>query len=406
MAPHDSREIDLLKRRACDAVDDIADRLVAASRSIHANPEVMFEEHHAHAVLTDLLASCGIEVERGAHGLETAFRADAGEGSGPVVAICCEYDALPDIGHACGHNVIGAAGVGAGLAAALLAAEVGGRVRILGTPAEEGGNGKGLMADDGAFDGVAAALMVHPGDRDLRYMTTLAATRVEVTYHGKAAHAAASPWHGVNALDAAVMGYVNVAAMRQHLAPDQRIHGTFVEVPEKSNIIPERVVARWAARGRSVTSALDAFDRLIACLRAGAEAARCEIELEVSETGSQVLDCDPLVDRYAINAARLGRSVDDPAEVGHMYGSTDMGRVSRKVPSLHAVIKVAPTGIGIHERAFTAAAGSPDGDRAVIDGAKAMAMTVIDVWTDESLLPAAREHFEAACLADPLPAEP
>jgi amidohydrolase len=308
---------------------------------------------------------------------------------------------LPDIGHACGHNVIGAAGVGAGLAAALVAPDLGGRVRILGTPAEEGGNGKGLMADDGAFDGVAAALMVHPGDRDLRYMTTLAATRVEVTYLGKAAHAAASPWHGVNALDAAVMGYVNVAAMRQHLAPDQRIHGTFVEVPEKSNIIPERVVARWAARGRSVTSALDALDRLLACLRAGAEAARCEIELEVSETGSQVLDCEPLIDRYAANAARLGRTVADPADVGHMYGSTDMGRVSRRVPSLHAVIKVAPAGIGIHERAFAAAAGSPDGDRAVLDGAKAMAMTVVDLWVDAGLLDTARTEFTTATGAPP-----
>jgi len=393
-----------LKEQACDLVDEMAPELVAASHSIHAQPELMFEEHHAHAVLAGLLESAGLPVTRHAHGLETAFRCDVGEGSGPVVAVCCEYDALPDIGHACGHNIIGAAGVGAGVAAARLAASVEGRVRILGTPAEEGGNGKGLLAEQGAFDGVDAAMMIHPGDRDLRAMTTLAASVVVATYHGRAAHAAASPWHGRNALDAAVLGYTNVSALRQQLAPDQRIHGTFVEVPERSNIVPERVVARWAARGRTVASAIDARDRLLACLEAGAAAAGCRIELEVSPLGSQVLDCDPIVDCFVDNAARLGRVVADPVVAGDLHGSTDMGRISRRMPSIHPVLQAAPPGVGIHERAFAESAGSALGDKAVVDGAKAMAMTIVDLWLDPTLVDRARDCYLLMCQEDPLPA--
>jgi amidohydrolase len=403
---HDDPHVEQLKTRACEVVDRLAAELVAVSHSIHAHPEQMFEEHHAHAVLTGLLESAGLAVTRHAHGLETAFRCDAGEGSGPLVAICCEYDALPDVGHACGHNIIGAAGVGAGVAAASVADEAGGRVRILGTPAEEGGNGKGLLADAGAFDGVAAAMMIHPGDRDLRAMTSLAASVVEATYHGKAAHAAASPWHGCNALDAAVLGYTNVSAMRQQLAPDQRIHGTFVEVPGRSNIIPERVMARWAARGRTVASAIDARDRLIACLEAGAAAARCRVELAVNPLGSQVLDCEPIVDCFVRNAARLGRTVEDPQVAGHLHGSTDMGRISRRWPCIHPVLQAAAPGIGIHERRFTAAAASSLGDRAVIDGAKVLAMTAIDLWTDPELAHRARAAHRTMCQDDPLPATP
>ena len=393
-----------LKEQACRAVDEIAPELVAASHSIHARPELMFEEHHAHAVLAGLLEAAGLAVTRHAHGLDTSFRCDAGEGSGPLVAVCCEYDALPDIGHACGHNIIGAAGVGAGVAAARLAAQAGGRVRILGTPAEEGGNGKGLLAEEGAFEGVDAAMMIHPGDRDLRVMTTLAATVVVATYHGRAAHAAASPWHGRNALDAAVLGYTNVSALRQQLAPDQRIHGTFVEVPERSNIVPERVVARWAARGRTVVSAIDARDRLLACLKAGAEASGCEIELDVSPLGSQVLDCDPIVDCFVSNAARLGRTVEDPTVAGDLHGSTDMGRISRRMPSIHPVLQAAPPGVGIHERRFAESAASPLGDKAVVDGAKAMAMTIVDLWLDPTLVGRARDAHVRMCQEDPLPA--
>ena len=390
------------KARVREEIDRIGPRLVEISRELHASPELMFEEHRAHAVLTDELEAAGLSVTRAAHGLDTAFRADVGSGDGPLVAICCEYDALPDIGHACGHNVIAAAGLGAGLAAAKVADEMGGRVRILGTPAEEGGNGKGILLHRGGFDDVDAAVMVHPGDRELRKMTTLAAAGVRVTYQGHASHAAAGPWLGRNALDAAVAAYTNVGLMRQQLRPDQRVHGAFLQVPSRSNVIPERVVMRWAARGATMVSMQEVVDKLIPCLEAGAVAARCTAEIEELGAGSQVLDSDVLIDLYVENAAALGRTVGDPEVEGHVFGSTDMGTISRSFPSIHAVIEVAPRGTSIHERDFAKAAGSELGDKAVVDGAAALAMTLVDVWADPDVLVTAREDLTRLSNADPL----
>src|SRR4051794_5624485 len=191
-----------LKARMCERIDALADTLLEASHDIHAHPELAFEEHHAHALLTEILEREGLDVTRSAYGLDTAFDARAGS-EGPTIVVCAEYDALPGIGHACGHNIIATAGIGAGLAAAALAEEAGGRVRLLGTPAEEGGAGKVYMADAGAFDGVDVAMMIHPASADLVHMGSIAATTVELEFFGEAAHAAAQPWRGRNALDAA-----------------------------------------------------------------------------------------------------------------------------------------------------------------------------------------------------------
>ncbi len=196
----------------------------------------------------------GLAVEAHAYGLDTAFVARAGS-TGPTIAVCCEYDALPGIGHACGHNIIAAAGLGAGLAAAVVADELGGRVVVLGTPAEEGGGGKVHMIDAGAFDDVDAAVMVHPAGGDLRAMNVIAVHRVLVTYHGQAAHAAAFPHKGRNALDAAVLGYMNVAALRQHIRPEERLHGIFTEAGDKPNIVPARAAAEWYVRAGRTSGA-------------------------------------------------------------------------------------------------------------------------------------------------------
>ncbi len=393
---------DELKQRAAAEVDRLAPTLVALSRDLHAHPELMFEEVHAHRVLTDAIEAEGIEVTRNAHDLDTAFRADVGT-EGPIVAVCCEYDALEEIGHACGHNVIATAGLGAGLAAAAIAEAAGGRIRLLGTPAEEGGNGKGLMFADGAFADVDAALMVHPGDRDLDRMTTLAVGIIDVTYLGHASHAAAAPWLGRNALDAAVNAYNAVSALRQQLAPDQRVHGAFESVPTRSNVIPERVSMRWVCRGANMTSMRSVFGRMIACLKGGGEAAGCEVDLGKPREGSQVLDNGPLVGCYVDNAVADGRTHVVPGPTtGHVFGSTDMGVISRNMPSIHPVIGLAPEGVAIHERAFAAAAGSADGDRAVIDGAKAMARTVVDIWLDAELRSTAWEQLRADNAADPM----
>src|SRR6478609_1962677 len=265
------------KARICGEVDRRADTLIAASHEIHDHPEENFAEHHAHDLLTRLLEAEGLAVERHAYGLDTAFEARAGSG-GPTVAVLLEYDALPGIGHACGHNIIAAAGLGAGLAAAALADELGGRVTILGTPAEEGGGGKVHMLERGALEGVDAALMVHPADVELRWMTTIAIHRLEVVYRGQSAHAAAAPWLGNNALDAAVLGYMNVAALRQHIRPEERIHGVFTDGGDKPNIVPARAAMQWYVRAATVESLQPLKERVLTALRAGADATGCEME--------------------------------------------------------------------------------------------------------------------------------
>ncbi len=380
------------RRRICDRVDELADVLIATSHAIHAEPELCFEEHVAHDLLSGVLTEEGLTVERSAYGLATAFQADVGV-EGPILAVLCEYDALPGIGHACGHNVIAAAGLGAGLAAAAVAADLGGRVRILGTPAEEGGGGKVLMAERGAFEGLAAALMVHPADADLENITSLAIQQVEVTYVGRAAHAAAAPEKGLNALDAMVLGYMNIAALRQHIAPDERIHGIFTEAGDKANIVPRRSAASWYSRSPS-RAGLEALNqRVIACLEAGAVAAGCDMEIKwVQPSYDEVVDNRTLLDRYVANAADVGRDVQ-PSLHHQVVGSTDMGNVSYLVPAIHPMIKVAPFGTAIHTEDFASCATSEEADRAVLDGAKVMALTMADCWTDPAVLKAARLEF-------------
>jgi amidohydrolase len=392
-------DADALKERVCAEVDRCAEVLIEASHDIHAHPELGFAEHHAHDVLTAILDDHGLVVERSAFSLPTAFRARAGDegGGGPCVAVLCEYDALPEIGHACGHNVIATAGLGAGLAAAAVAEDAGGRLRVLGTPAEEGGGGKILMAAQGAFADVDAALMIHPADADLMRMSAIAIQQLRVSYEGSAAHAAAAPWEGRNALDAAVLGYVNVAALRQHIMPSERVHGIFTDGGDKPNIVPQSAAAFWYVRSPTLTSLEPLKARVLAALEAGAAATGCTMSYEWQENPyADLRDNGPLVKAYAANAARLGRSLAEPgAAAGNVVGSTDMGNVSYLVPSIHPLIQVAPQGVPIHSPQFAGYAAGDGGDRAVIDGAKALAMTIVDIWTDGALRRAARAEFSA-----------
>ena len=384
-----------LKARMCERIDALADTLIEASHDIHAHPELAFEEHHAHDLLTELLEREGVEVTRSSQGLATAFDARAGS-EGPTIAVCCEYDALPGVGHACGHNIIAAAGLGAGLAAAALAEEAGGRVRILGTPAEEGGAGKVYMANEGAFEGVDAAVMVHPADADLLSMDTLAAVTYEVEYFGEAAHASAFPHKGRNALDAAVLGYVNVAALRQHITSTDRIHGIFRKGGERPNIVPEHTMMEWMVRSSRLERLAPLEERVIAAWEAGAMATGCTCQHKVvHHTYADMVDNPVLAGLYAANAAALGRPVSDPRKTEpRVVGSTDMGNVSYLVPSIHPMVKVAPPGVSIHSHEFTRHAGSPAGDEAVLVGAKALAMTIADVWADRSLVTGAKAAFD------------
>jgi amidohydrolase len=384
------------KARLAAEVDRRHDVLVDLSRQIHAHPELGYEERLAHDLLTGVLEDEGLRVTRSARGIATAFEAHAGS-SGPTVAVLCEYDALPAIGHACGHNVIAAAGLGAGVAAAALAEELGGRVVVIGTPAEEGGGGKLRLIDAGAFAGVDAALMVHPADADLLAMDVIAVHEVDVSYRGVAAHAAAFPHRGRNALDAAVLGYVNVAALRQHIAPGERIHGIITHGGDKPNIVPALVRSQWMVRSPKLAGLDRLKARFLACLQGGADAAGCEMEVEWSDVVyADMLDNQAIGERYRANAEALGRTVRPPSPKGRVVGSTDMGNVSYELPAIHPMIQVAPPGVTIHTPEFAGFAGGSEGDRAVIDGAKALAFTVADLWLDEGLVGSARAEWEAA----------
>lgn len=368
-----------IKQRAAARVDELANSLCEISHDIWDHPELCFEETHAHDRLCDELEAHGLQTTRHAYGLETAFEARAGN-EGPEVAVLCEYDALPGIGHACGHNVIAAAGLGAGLAAAAVAKEAGGRVRILGTPAEEGGGGKVYMAREGALDGLCAAMMVHPADQDLAMMDVIANQQVIVDYHGKAAHAAAAPHLGINALDAAVIGYTAVSALRQHIKATERIHGVFLDGGDKPNIVPSHASMHWYVRAADMDDLEELKARVLAALQSGATATGAEMTFQWQDPAyADMITDQALIDLYCANSEYLGRPVAlDTANP--VMGSTDMGNVSHDVASIHPMIAVAPPGVAIHTPEFAGFARGPEGDAAVLDGAKALACTVIDTW--------------------------
>jgi len=384
--------LDEAKSTICSYIDDISDELIAVSHAIHENPELGYEEHFAHEQLTKVLIDKGLDVHKSAYEIDTAFEATAGK-TGPVVALLCEYDALPGIGHACGHNIIAAAGIGAGLAASTLAETFNGQLRILGTPAEEGGGGKVRMLNRGAFESVEAVLMIHPADADLPNISSLAVQQLKATYTGKAAHAAAAPEKGINALDGAVLGYMGVAALRQHIAPDERLHGIFTNGGQKANIVPETAESTWYARSSTMDRLEVLKTRLVETLNGGAKSAGCEIQIEwINEPYAEVLDNTPILDAYMKNSESIGRVIKAPIGDG-VVGSTDLGNVSHVVPSIHPMVKVAPEGTAIHTIDFEKWAKSEEADKGLLDSAKAMAMTVIDCWHDPSLLKQAKEFF-------------
>jgi len=395
-------DFEALKARVCDEVDKRADLLLDASHQIHAHPELAFEEHFAHDLLTGILAHQGLSPERSAYGVTTAFAARTGDGGGPTIAVMCEYDALPGVGHACGHNVIAAAGLGAGLAAAAVAGEAGGRLVILGTPAEEGGGGKIAMAEAGALDGLDAALMVHPADADLLSMDAIAVEQLMVHYEGKAAHAAAAPWDGRNALDAAVLGYMGVAALRQHIHSDERLHGIFTKAGDRPNVVPREAEAHWYIRSPTTAGVEALKPRVVACLEGGAAAAGCTCRIErAAPPYADMRDNVAMLGAYTANAATLGRPPAAPRDGHRVIGSTDMGNVSHRVPSIHPMIKVAPSGIPIHTEEFATHARSEAGDEAVLYGAKAMAMTIVDLWCQPDLATRAARELAGAVAGDP-----
>ena len=389
-------DVEGLKAQACSLIDKNAETLLNVSHEIHDHPEENYEEVFASELLTRTANGLGMPVELGAFDCATGFSGDVG--SGPTVCIMSEYDALPDIGHGCGHNVIAAAGLGAAIALASIAKASGGRVRYLGTPAEEGGGGKILMARNGALAGVDLAMMVHPADADLATIDAIALQQLLVEYTGQESHAAAAPHLGRNALDAAVLGYMAVATLRQHILPTERIHGIFLKSGEKPNIVPREASSEWYVRSDNVTSLAALKPRVLASLESGAHACGCSVSHQwIGTPYADMVTNDTMGTMYAHNALTLGRTVTDPRHGGHrVVGSTDMGNVSHLVPSIHPMIASAPAGISIHTKQFAEFARSPMADKAVLDGAKAMAMTAIDFWTSSERREAVVAEFRTA----------
>ncbi|WKZ81724.1 MAG: M20 family metallopeptidase [Acidimicrobiia bacterium] len=368
------------KQRAVSRFEAVEDELKQISRWMYQNPEVAYEERESSRRLAGFLEAQGFTVEYPAFGLETAFAARAGS-SGPEVIVCAEYDALPGVGHACGHNIIATSALGAGVAVKDLAEELGFRITVLGTPAEEAKGGKVDLIHAGAFADAAAALMIHPAPEDEVDPVALAIKHFKVIFRGKDAHASAAPWEGINALDAFVQLYVNVSTFRQQMLPTDKMHGIVTHGGDAPNIIPSRVEAEWYVRALTKERLAVLVDRFEAM--AGAAAASTGCTVEYSQSGHEYEDIlsEPLmVELFAANSEalgrKMGRSKDRPSSTA---GSTDMGNVSHVVPSIHPMIGMATGGAVNHQPEFAAHTITPDGEKAMRDGALAMAWTIVDL---------------------------
>ncbi|MDA8401150.1 MAG: M20 family metallopeptidase [Actinomycetota bacterium] len=370
--------VESLKSFARIRVHDNAEHLLALSHTIHANPELAFQEHEASARIADTLSRHGFSIHAGVAGLPTAFVATAG--SGPlVIAICAEYDALPGIGHACGHNVIASCATGAGIALAAVADDLAITVKVIGTPAEEGGGGKIILLEHGVFDGVHAAMMVHPASFDTTDISCLAVSHIQVSYTGEEAHASAFPERGVNAADALTIAQVSIGLLRQHLRPKDQVHGIVTLGGSAPNVVPKHAQGQFMIRARTLEDLATLEPRIERCFRAGATATGAELSIErLSPTYSDLTPDVDMLAFYTANAERLGRSFAPPNGMPITL-STDMANVSRKVPSIHPMIGIDAGGATNHQPEFAAACISASADRAVLDGATAMAWTAIDL---------------------------
>jgi amidohydrolase len=388
--------LDDAKTRVTQAVDRLADELERLSHQIHANPELAFREEKAAAWLTEFLQRQGTQVERGVGGLPTAFRATVpGSGPGPTVAIMAEYDALPNIGHACGHNVIATAGAGAGaaIAAALGALPFQGCIQVIGTPAEEGGAGKVKLMDAGVFKDVDAAMMIHGRCGTLVWRPSLGIIKVKCEFFGKAAHASSWPWRGVNALNAVIQLFVALDLMRQQIRPEARIHGVITKGGDQANIIPEHTAAEFYLRAPTREYCQELLRRFQGCAEGAAAATGCKVEVIADP-----IIHDPLKPNATMavlfekNLERIDFPVDpDDGEAG--YGSTDCGNVSQALPTIHPYIRISPDGIPGHSREFAEWAKSPLARAGMVAGAKALALTALDLLARPDELDKAKAEF-------------
>ena len=383
-----------LKKAASSTIDESTEELKTIGEKIWSSPELCYKEHKAHDLLTDFLEKKGFSVERSYTGIETAFRATFGSGR-PNVCVICEYDALPEIGHACGHNLIAEAGVAAGLGlkAALESSNAPkGRLTVMGTPAEEGGGGKEYLIQNGAFEDVDIAMMVHPTPHSAVRAIWNCVTSLKITYTGKAAHAAAFPWEGVNALDAAVMAYTSISVLRQQMKPAWRVHGVITNGGAKPNIIPEKTSMEYYIRAPSKSDLALLRNKVDCCFEAAAKSTGCSVEIiEEMRPYWDIANNPTLAKKFGENWGALGASFDDIYDI---RASTDMGNVSYTVPSIHPIYQIGSGSEVNHTREFTAVANTPEAHAETLVAAKAMAHTCIDVLKTDGLLDEIKKTFK------------
>ena len=389
-------ELSTLQQLIIQAVEEARDTILDVSHQIHAHPELGYEEVFASGLLMQTLEEHGFQVEKGYSGIPTAFCARKGTGNGPRVAFLAEYDALPVVGHGCGHNMIATSALGAGIGLGAVVAQSGGEVWVVGTPAEETDGAKVVMVDRGAFQAVDAALMIHPHEKNFFLTESLAMDAIEVQFFGKPAHAAAAPWEGKNALDALILTFSNLNALRQQIQPDARIHGVITNGGAAPNIIPDHTVGRFYIRAKTRSYLNELVGKFKACVQAAALATDTRFELRNYENSfDDMVNNHVLAERMrdyfteALNSSPFLRAPDS-------FGSVDMGNVSQVVPAVHVLVDVADgRRLVPHTHEFQQAVATPYADAAILRAGKALALTGYDVLTHPDFLEAARREFTA-----------
>jgi amidohydrolase len=383
-----------MKKRIYEAIDQLEPRLVDLSLRIHRHPETKFKEYSASEWLAHATEEAGFDVEIGIGGLETAFRATyRGSEEGPVVAFLAEYDALPKLGHACGHNLIATGSLGAALGMKMGMSQVPGTLQLIGTPGEEGGGGKVILAEAGIFEDVDVAMMFHPSSRTILWKRALARRKLSIEFFGRSAHAASHPEKGISALDAILLTFQNINALREHIVDDARIHGIITDGGDAPNIVPDYSAALFYVRALDDDACDDLLENVRDCARAAALATGAEVKMDMEGAYRSLRTNMPLAEAFRGNLEAIGWTFEDVDPTAHI-GSTDMGDVSHVTNTIHPYLSIGPEELVGHSTEFAEAAASAEGHRAMIDAAKALAATAADVLLRSSLLETVKSYFD------------
>ena len=381
-----------LKTEVNKQVDSQHRELIELSLKIHANPELGYQEEKALGWLTDYIGRNGFQIEKGIGSLSTSFKAVYGSGK-PVIALLAEYDALPEVGHACGHNIIATSSIGAGVASKCIIDNYGGTLAVVGTPAEELFGGKVIMLRTGVFNEVDVAMIVHPGVRNLAVIESLACISLEVEFFGKSAHAAAHPDEGINALEAMILAFNAVNSLRQHIKDKSRIHGIITHGGEAANVVPDYSAAKLLVRASNNSYLEELKYKVLSCFNGASEANGARLEYKWGEVVYAPMKSNISLARlFSRNLESLGRKVE-PFEARYGFGSTDMGNISQAIPAIHPSVGIASPGISLHSTEFASAAASEAGHNGLLDAAKALAMTVADLLCEPEALAKVKEEF-------------